>query len=170
MSSRKSAAAGQSTRRLVQPSIGVRLFMTQRSGARGRAGGTSDHFHPSVRRHRERHKQKSSQFLRKVFLQDTVCAPSCTEFYFQCRWEHLACYFTPLSEVKRLWIQMTAKGVYEKRCREDKQGGQDPKFMNLVMVLCVLQTPNLLFFFLFFLDGPSDEQLRPTTQFYSEKV
>lgn len=27
--------------------------MTQSSGARGRAGGTSDHFHPSGRRHEE---------------------------------------------------------------------------------------------------------------------
>lgn len=91
-SSRKSAAAGQSTRRLVQPSIGVRLFMTQSSSAWGRAGGTSDHFHPSVRRHEERHKQKNGQFLRKRF-----CAISCTQFYFQCLREHLARYFTPKS-------------------------------------------------------------------------
>lgn len=88
---------GQSTGRPVQPSIGVRLFMTQSSSAWGGAGGTSDHFHPSGRRHRERHKQKNGQSLRKDFPKDAVCAPSCTEFYFRCLREHLASYFTPES-------------------------------------------------------------------------
>lgn len=81
MSSRKSAAAGQSGLRLFQPSIGMRLFMTQSSSAWGRAGGTSDHFHPSVRRHKGRHKQQKSQFLRKDFLGDRVGASSCTVLF-----------------------------------------------------------------------------------------
>lgn len=81
MSSRKSAAAGQSTQRLVQPSIGVRLFVTQSSSAWGRAGGTSDHFHPSERRHEERHKQKKGQFPGEDFLTHMVCAIGCTVWF-----------------------------------------------------------------------------------------
>lgn len=42
VSSRK-AASGR-----VQPSVQVRLSVTQDGGPRGRAGGTSDHFHPST--------------------------------------------------------------------------------------------------------------------------
>lgn len=43
VSSRK-AASGR-----VQPSVQVRLSVTQDVGPRGRAGGTSDHFHPSFK-------------------------------------------------------------------------------------------------------------------------
>lgn len=49
VSSRKAAmdgaAVGVSSGR-VQPSVQVRFFVTQAVGPRGRAGGTSDHFHP----------------------------------------------------------------------------------------------------------------------------
>lgn len=87
-SSRKSAAAGQATRRLVQPSIGVRLFVAQSLSAWGRAGGTSDHFHPPARRDTNRTVNSWRKGSRKTQAVLQVVHSS----KFQCLGEHLALY------------------------------------------------------------------------------
>jgi len=148
MPPRKSAAAG-----LVQPSVGVRLFVAQSSGARGRAGGTSDHFHPSVGRHEGRHKQSNGQFRRKDFFRDAVCAIRCPQLYFQCPREQLARYFTPKSTWRQeAWLP---NARMKRNLERMNRGTQDPKFKNLVVILLLLQTPNLFFFFLWMVQARS---------------
>lgn len=85
-------------------------------------------------------------------MTDTVCAIGCA-VDFQCLREHLPTSPLSLSEVKR--IHTTATTV--RRFRENRQQVWDPKLVKLVVVLLALQTPNI-----FFLSGPSNEQLRPT--------